>query len=305
MIGYLFVALALLCGVIKGYCGKKSSGTLVHASDAMLVNTVRMAACIMIGFAILAFGGELTELAASPLLLLISAASGIATAAFVVSWLISVRRGAYMMVDVFLLIGVVFPLLACRLIYDERILPVQWLGIVLLCISGYVICTYNVSIKGKMSLGSFAVLALCALSNGMADLSQKIFVREIESGSIAVFNFYTYAFAALTLMICFFVFRRRERRTQELKRPREIIMPIIVYVGVMAICLFMNSYFKTAAAAHLDAVQIYPLSQGGAVILSMAMSAICFKERINLRCTLGVALSFVALILINLLPEYI
>ena len=40
MLGYLFLALALLAGVIKGYCGKKSGGTLVLASDAMLVNTV-------------------------------------------------------------------------------------------------------------------------------------------------------------------------------------------------------------------------------------------------------------------------
>lgn len=302
--GYLFVAVALLCGVIKGYCGKKSSGTLVHSSDAMLVNTVRMIACILIGFAILAVSGELGSLRVSHEFLLISAVSGIATSAFVVTWLISVKQGAYMMVDVFLLIGVILPLLLCRFIYDEKILPIQWLGIALLIVAGYVICTYNTSIKGKMSPLALAVLALCALSNGTADLMQKMFTREISGGNIAVFNFYTYVFAAATLMICFFVFRSREKKKHELASPAKIIMPVIIYVGIMAVCLFMNSYFKTAAAAYLDAVQIYPLSQGGAVILSMAMSAICFREKINLRCILGVALSFVALILINLLPEY-
>ena len=49
MIGYLFLGLALLCGVLKGYCGKRSGGTLVFASDALAVNTVRMLACILIG----------------------------------------------------------------------------------------------------------------------------------------------------------------------------------------------------------------------------------------------------------------
>ena len=46
MIGYLFLGLALLCGVLKGYCGKRSGGTLVFASDALAVNTVRMLASL-------------------------------------------------------------------------------------------------------------------------------------------------------------------------------------------------------------------------------------------------------------------
>ena len=54
------MALALLAGVVKGYCGKKSGGTLVLASDAMLVNTVRMLACIIIGVALIALGNDIT-----------------------------------------------------------------------------------------------------------------------------------------------------------------------------------------------------------------------------------------------------
>jgi multidrug transporter EmrE-like cation transporter len=69
----------------------------------------------------------------------------------------------------------------------------------------------------------------------------------------------------------------------------------------MAVCLFANSYFKTVAAQHLDAIKLYPLNQGGAVILSLLMSSILFKEKINAKCILGIALSFVALLMINLL----
>jgi len=76
---------------------------------------------------------------------------------------------------------------------------------------------------------------------------------------------------------------------------------IIGYIAVMAVCLFLNSYFKTLAAGHLTATQLYPLNQGGSVILSMLMSALLFRERINARCILGVTLSFGALLMINLL----
>ena len=43
-VGSIILCLALLCGVTKGFCGKKTSGTLVNTSDAMMVNTVRMLA---------------------------------------------------------------------------------------------------------------------------------------------------------------------------------------------------------------------------------------------------------------------
>lgn len=299
--GYLFVFVALMFGVTKGFCGKKTSGALVNTSDAMLVNTVRMLACIFVGILITVLQGDIVSLVPTPAFILISALSGISTAVFTVTWLLSVKQGAYMMVDVFLMIGVILPLLLCKFIYGEDIALLQWLGIFILVIAGYVMCTYNVSIKGKMSPKALFLLALCALANGITDFSQKMFTRELPLGNVASFNLYTYLFAGLTLTICFFVFRRYEKNMAKLESPKKIITPIIGYIAVMAVCLFLNSYFKTLAAHHLDATRIYPLSQGGSVVLSMVMSAVFFKEKINMRCIVGVILSFVALIMINVL----
>lgn len=91
--GYLFVAIALLCGVTKGYCGKKTSGVLVNQSDAMLVNAVRMLACIAVGLVIVAVQNDFASLAATKKLILAAILSGVSTAAFTVSWLLSVRQG--------------------------------------------------------------------------------------------------------------------------------------------------------------------------------------------------------------------
>lgn len=303
--GYLFVFIALLCGVTKGYCGKKTSGTLVNTSDSMLVNTVRMLACIFIGLFIVICQGEFSSLIASPKLIAIAALSGISTAAFTVTWLLSVKQGAYMMVDVFLLMGVIFTLLLSELVYGEQIAIIQWVGILILLVAGYIMCTYNTSIKGKMSRGALILLVLCAISNGATDFSQKMFTREIQNGNVAAFNLYTYLFVAITLTVCYLCFRTHEKKASEPQPLTKIIVPIIGYIAVMAVCLFLNSYFKTKAAYHLSAAEIYPLSQGGSVILSMAMSSVLFKEKINVRCIVGAALSFAALLLINVLSAYI
>jgi multidrug transporter EmrE-like cation transporter len=47
-------------------------------------------------------------------------------------------------------------------------------------------------------------------------------------------------------------------------------------------------------------VQLYPLSQGCSVVLGLVMAAVCFKERINAKCIVGMSLAFAALLLINL-----
>ena len=300
MLGYLFLALALLAGVIKGYCGKKSGGTLVLASDAMLVNTVRMLACIIIGVALIALGNDWSSLSLDPTVIWISALSGVCTSLFVVSWLLAIRTGAFMMVDVFLLMGVLIPLVVCAIFFDEPIIPIQWIGIAVLIVAGYVMCSYNAKLKGKMTLKAFLMLLLCAASYGCTDLSQKLFVNLSPVSDNSVFQFYTYIFAALTLVICSLVFRSHEKKTNELRSPIAVVKPIAIYVGVMAICLYANSYFKTAAATYLDAAQIYPLSQGGALVLAMIMAAIFFKEKITIRSIIGVVLCAVALLMINL-----
>ena len=94
----------------------------------MLANLIRMVFCIAIGFCLLAVQGDLTGLKVDGRALLIMFGSGVTTSAFVVAWLISVKTGAYMMLDVFLLIGVLVPMLLCNWLYQEPITSAQWIG---------------------------------------------------------------------------------------------------------------------------------------------------------------------------------
>ena len=300
--GYLFLAVALAAGVTKGYCGKKTSFAIVSNSDSMIMNVLRMLLCIVIGFGLIAFTERLDVLEINGTVLMITALSGVASAAFVVSWLLSVRSGAYMMVEVFLLLGVIVPIVLCRAFFAEEIGVWQIVGIAILLVAVFIMCTYNSSIKGKMKIDSLLLLLLCGVSSGLADFSQKLFVKMSPEGSAAVFNFYTYVFAAVVLALAYLVFRGVDKRgAVKPRKPLEVIKPIWIYVLVMAICLFANSYFKTVAANYLDAVVIYPLNQGSSVVLSLLMSSIIFKEKINAKCIVGICLSFVALLMINLL----
>lgn len=299
MMGYLFLAISLFAGAAKGYCGKKTSGYVNGYRDAMLANTVRMVLCTIIGAVLIIAGGNMGQLKPTPQILLISALSGVTTSIFVVCWLISVKKGAYMMLDVFLMLGVLVPIVAGRFVFGEAIKLTQWLGIGVLFIAVIIMCSYNNSIKEKMSISALLLLIVCGLANGLTDFSQKLFVKQLSELPIAVFNFYTYVFSALVLVIFLVIFSARERGqgttgVSGLKH-------IFGYIAVMSICLFANSYFKTKAAGFLDSAQLYPLNQGLALMLSSIMSATLFRERLTLKCIIGLALSFVGLIIINVL----
>ena len=298
--GYLYLAISLFAGVTKGYCGKKTSGYVSGYKDAMMANTVRMLLCILIGAVMIFVSGDVAQLKPTAQIIAISALSGITTSVFVVCWLISVKKGAYMMLDVFLMLGVLVTIIAGRIVFDESIKLTQWLGIAVLFVAVIIMCSYNNSIKEKLSIPALIVLVICGVANGLTDFSQKLFVKQTADVPIAVFNFYTYVFSALVLGIFFVIFSIKDKSRAAAIEPQGL-KHIIGYIAVMSVCLFVNSYFKTKAAGFLDSASLYPLNQGMALILSSVMSAVLFHERLTVKCIIGLIISFAGLIIINVL----
>lgn len=294
--GYLFLIISLFAGTLKGYCGKKTSSYTDSIGNAVFVNTIRMFLCILIGFVLILATEDLRILIPSRTLLLVSALSGISSAVFVVTWLITVKKSSYMMLDIFLMMGVLIPLSASSILYSESIKPTQWVGIGILFIAVVIMCSYNNSIKTKLTLPSIILLLICGIANGIADFSLKLFTECSPDGSAAAFQFYTYVFAALVLIVSYAVIRKKtpDPSKTDLKK-------IFKYVFIMALCLFANSYFKTLAARYLSAVLLYPLNQGCALLLSAIMSAVLFKEKLTHKAVIGMVTAFAGLLIINLL----
>lgn len=298
--GYLFLGISLLCGAAKGFCGKKSSGYLSGYKESTVANILRMLLCIIIGIFFIISSGSLSYIKPNPEILCISALSGVTTSVFVVCWMLSVKKGAYMMLDVFLMLGVLVPIIGGKILYNEVIRLNQWLGIAMLLVAVLIMCSYNNSIKEKITFKSLTLLILCGLANGLTDFSQKIFVKKLPETPISIFNFYTYVFSA-TVLIIFYFFINSPKKCKTDENPLSVLKKIFGYVLIMSLCLFAHSYFKTASAVYLDSAQLYPLNQGCALILSSVMSAVFFHEKLSSKCIAGLLISFAALVVINIL----
>ena len=297
--GYLFLVLATLSGAVKGFCGKKVSGYVKKLPDAMLANLIRMTICIAIGCAMVIIPEGIDGFDVGAKGIFISALSGVSSAAFVVIWLFCVQRGAYMLVDVFLTVGLLVPISLCAIFFGESIEWNHYVGFAVLIVAVYIMCSYNNSVKAKMGIKTFLLLILCGVAQGVSSFSQKYFVRYTGGGGIAAFNFYTYIFAAVALGVCYLIFSTKARASGDASDFR--FKPIWYFIVIMAVMLFLNSYLMTLSAVRLDAVLIYPLSTGLALVISTAMSRIFFGERLNIKCFVGIALAFCAMIFINVL----
>ena len=298
--GYLFLGVALLMSKVKGYCGKKISGYTSELRKLLLISLIRLALCVPFGFAFaVLLTGRLSEFIVSPTTIIICSLSGFSSAIFVFTWLTCIRKGAYAMIDVFLTIGVVVPLILCSVFFKERIGHIRWLGVFLLVLATVIMCWYSKGIKQKQTGKSLLVLILCGLANGLNQFAQKWFTRQGESNA-SVFIFYAYIFATLTLLVLFFAFNFKKKHQKFFP---SVTKRTFFYVLVMAVSLFLHSYFSTLSAEKLSSAELFPLQQGLGLILSVIMSAIFFKERINLKCVVGISVTLLALFIINVLPS--
>lgn len=293
--GYLFLSIALFFGMTKGYCGKKLGGYAVNTKSAVLLNLIRMLLCVGFGIAVILVNGELAYCVPTSGVIMVSAMSGVCTSFFVASWLLAVRKSAYMMLDVFLMVGTIIPMTAGSAFFEETIRPRQWIGFAVLVAAALIMCSYHNSVKSKLSPASFALLILCGTLNGLADFSQKLYVKAFPQLPVSIFNFYTYVFAAATLAVVLLL-QRNDKTGFDHRSTRSSVLLVVI----MAVALMANSYFKTMAARHLDSVQLYPLNQGLGLVLSSLMANFLFKERFTYKAFVGIVLAFAALMIMNL-----
>ena len=295
--GYLYLVIATLFGTTKGYCGKKVSGYVNETKDAILSNLIRMLLCCIVGVVLVICSGGFAAFDIGFEGFLISALSGVASAFFVVSWLFAVKQGAYMLVDVFLSVGLLVPIMLCAVLFNEKIEWNHCVGFLVLILSVALLSSYNNSIKEKLTPKATLLLILCSISSGCSSFTSKWFVRYSGGTLVSSFNLYTYLTASLVLFLCYMYFNNKQK---EEKASFEI-KPIFHLIVIMSVALFLNSYFLTLSASLLPAVVLYPLNSGLSLILSAAMSSIIYKEKFTLKCIGGILLAFISLIIINVL----
>ena len=298
MIGYLYLAIALFAGLSKGFCGKQTSRDMQGIRDCLFINLLRMLFGAFIGLILVFIYGDLEFLALGAAELSVYILTAASITLFSVLWMYAYKADAYVFLNIFTMLGSIITCLLSFFVYNDSIKWNQWLGMAILLVAVTIMSKYNKQIKGRISLKGILILIFGCLGSATADFSQKVYMREFGR-SVAAYNFYSYLFAFLLLLIISAAFLLKDKGI-EVTPVISSKKSILIYFA-MAFFLFLNTTSKTMAAGKLTSAQIYPVLQGANLICSALMAHILFKEKANLKSSVGMAVAFSGLLIMNML----
>lgn len=197
----LYLLIAVFAGSCKGFCGKKISGSVTGIYDSIAMSVIRMFFCCVIGFSVAAMQGG--SFSITPVKGGIYLLSGISMAVFLISWLLAVRGGAFMLINAFTTASFLVTTIFGFAVFKERITLKQIVGMLFIVAAIILLIKYNNRIKAKMSVKDFLMLLVVLVSQGLTNVSQKMFTAWVPDGSNAVFNFYTFLITFVLLAVWF------------------------------------------------------------------------------------------------------
>ena len=296
MIGYLFLTLALVAGLIKGFTGKKISRDVISLNDGFTVNTMRTVFCACIGFIVAVIQVGFSGLELSLEGLLVCFFSSIFMAMFCISWLYAYKSEAYVFLNIFTMLGSVITAVLGWAFYGDEIGLPRIIGFILLFVAVYIMSLYNKNIKGKMSVRGILTLIIGGVGVAFSDFMQKVYVKG-SYGAPCTFTFYTYALMIIPQLIILLLFKgsKKSVRNPDLLDKRHVFLFFIISAA-----LYLNVIMKTMAVGYIPSTQLYPTLQGANLILSAVLASVFFKEKMTAKSIVGILIAITAVIVMNL-----
>jgi len=291
MLYWLFLISSVFFNAVKGFSTKQISGKFVTLSDNISVNIYRNAFCAILGlFYLILFGGNLLIDFKS---LVICAIAGISMATFLMTYLYSVRSGAYMMVSAFTSASFIIPFIGALIFLDEKLSVNNLAAVIIMGAAMYLLCLYNNKIKVKLTAKNLLVLICVTVFYGIYQFTQKLYILRTDGENASAYTFYMFLFAVVSLFVMkLFTLKSKEKSTDCIKKPQ-----VIFYASLAAVALYLVTYFQTVAAKGIPATVMYPVVNGLTLVAGTLMSVLFFGEKLKWESIVGIALVFVAMLL--------
>ena len=185
----------------------------------------------------------------------------------------------------------------------------QWLGLVVFLVSIYFMVSQDKSKaedeqeqpKKKISLKTLIMLILMFIAEGGMMIVQTIFGTLVEDGNTALFSFVMFAINALILYICYLVqalFIHKPVRQVE-KKLKFLPKTLLICGAFLAFALAVINILATELTAMVPAALLFSISNAIAIIVTMLVGCIVYKEKVGVKNIIGIVLCAVSLTVVG------
>lgn len=283
-----WIMIAILCilasskVLIQGGFAKKN---VVTFADGLFFNG------LIFCFSALIFGKELRYLSVP--VVLYAAVFGGLTVLFQSFYIKAMSSGNVPITVLIVSLGMIFPILNAILLFREPVTVFRLAGIVLTVIALSVNAETKGAGKQSKKWLAFCLIAFCA--NGSLAVCQQYFGRTPWGGQSRAFVACSYLVAALFSAAAYAVLRwKGEKRTFPL-RPK-----VFGFALAAGVCLGVFQALNTYAIQTVDSTILFPVYNGGSLILSCVNSVLLLKETLKRRQIVSCIVGISAIIMMNL-----
>lgn len=195
----------------------------------------------------------------------------------------NISKNGVVLPATFMKLGVLVPTLMSILIFGENPRPAQLAGIALA-----VLAILLINGRGRQQAGSVLGLIFLLLAGGSADGMSKIYE---EAGSPELSgHFLLYIFIVAFLLCLLLCLLRRQKIGR-----RELL-----FGAAIGIPNYLSSRFLLLALSDVPAVVAFPTYSVATIVLVTLVGVFCFREKLEKRKLIALAVILAALVLLNI-----
>ena len=187
--------------------------------------------------------------------------------------------------------GFIVPTLSGTLFWNENVTLFGYLGILILIPVLIISGTSPKKQENKKTTKDYIIpLVIALLSSGGLGVMQKIHQKSSSANQMNTFLLLSFLFAFLLSLIFSLSLKKGEEKIE-----RKTTSFALIVGSIFSLCNIMNTYL----AGVLDSAVLFPILNIGTILISLILSIIIFKEKIDKRDILILILGILAIVLVN------
>lgn len=290
----VFLGIILLARVVQAIFDKRSSNEVQGLGMTAVYSAYKFSISALLGLVLLL--PVLGQVQITPLAVGISLLSGLSLLVAGFCSIYAMKSGTVSLVSMFSTAGLLVPVLAGALWFDQPVRPLQIVGMALFFAAAWLLMRSSRAAYPAFSLKTVALLLGAMLSNGATMLAQQLYTRCVPQGSVALFSFVSFACVAVLGLPLALVLRRLP---EERSRPLGLNRTLLLCGAALAAALFVINQLATTLTAALPPVVLFTVINGGATIISTLVAAILYGERLTVRSVAGVLLGILSMVIVK------
>ena len=204
----------------------------------------------------------------------------------------AMRVGAMSTTSIYVMYGMIIPSVAGPIFWKEPIGILQIVGILMMIASLWLI-KGKVQTEEKGTSKKWILLAIFAfVLSGMAGVMEKI--HQSTEGATERLSF---VFVACAFM---FVFSIVARLIMRKKNGKTLTKSTVSLASLSGIVLGLYSTVNLILSGKLDSMIYYPIANGGAMLLTVLVSVIVFKERFDKQKITGTIIGLLGILCLSI-----